>query len=742
MNRLNKLRRFKIFGAVFFFSLLSVETNAESRSISGIVLDSETNTAVPNTVVKILEVSRTYTCADDGTFDISELNYGTYTFVLNHIGYRENVSKIQINESTDKILAFYLIPKNIELDPVLVTDYRSFSKFDDLQELSNVLKGKELQKEMGLTLAATLKNEAGLAIRSMGPAPSRPVIRGLGSNRVMISEDGIKTVDLSATSPDHAVTIDPFTISRIEVLRGPKILTQTPTTIGGIVNVVREDIPEIIHNHLTGQFGIFGETVNKGYLGFSRLEIPVNPFVIKGEVSRRKTSDLDTPIGELGNSYSENLNYNLALSYIANLGYVGASFRRFELDYGVPGGFVGAHPNGVDIEIDKNQYNLKSKLNFENSLLQNLEFDLSRVYYRHKEFEQNGAIGSEFEVVNYLADIQTSHNDIGILSNGILGLSSEYRDFNIGGFVFTSPTKSVNLSAYLFENLGYGRFSFEFGARYNFDRISPENEKPNANIGYVRERTFNTYSVSLSALYQQSEHVFFGANISKSSRVPTIEELFSEGPHLAAYSYEIGNPDLDAESGIGTELFVYHKFENLYFNLTFFGNDIHDYIIPRNTGEINYSTFLPIYKTEGVEALLYGYESRIDWRFCSCFEFSNTISYTRGEFKDGGNLPQIPPLKGLVEIKYRSDLLNFGIAGEWAGVQNRVDDFEEKTDGYFVLNLFMQYSIISNSTTSNLSLSIDNVLNKEYRNHLSRVKSILPEAGRNFRLSYKMYFHL
>jgi iron complex outermembrane receptor protein len=723
-----------IFGYLNLFSA--------TRSVSGIILDSETNAAIPFTVVKILELDLTLTADGSGKFDIPNINYGNYTVIIKHIGYKESISSILIDNSTNKLLAFYLIPKNIELDPVIISDYKSYSKFDDLNELSNVLKGKNLERQLSLTLASTLKNEAGLAIRSMGPAPSRPVIRGLGSSRVLISEDGIKTTDLSATSPDHAVTIDPFTVSRVEVLRGPKILTQTPTSIGGIVNVVRDEIPTAIHDNITGQFGFFGETVNKGYLGSAMVEIPIQKIALKVEISHRNTNDLNTPVGKLINSNSENLNYSLASSYVHQNGFVGASFRSFELDYGVPGGFVGAHPNGVDISINKHQINFKSKFEFDSNNFESLNLDFGRVYYRHKEFEYSGAIGSEFKVVNYLGKITLNHNLIGFLEKGIFGTSFEYRDFDIGGFVFTTPSKSLNISAFLFENYSYKKINFEFGARYDFDQITPNKEKPDANIGFIRERSFSNYSLSLSLLYQQSEHVFFGGNISKSSRVPTIEELYSEGPHLAAYSYEVGNPNLISESGFGGEIFIYHQFENLYFNLTAFGNDIDNYIIPRNSGEINYATFLPIYKTVGLGALLYGFESRIDWGFCECFEFSNTISFTKGEFKDGGNLPQIPPIKGLTEIKYRSDNLNFGISGDWALKQDKLDEFEEPTNGYFVVNIFAQYSLIYTKTTSNFSLNIDNIFNTEYRNHLSRVKSILPEAGRNFRLSYKLYFHL
>jgi iron complex outermembrane receptor protein len=525
---LNNYRNSSIKSVAVFLFLTIIQIFGESRGISGIVIDSESNKQIPNVTIRIIETDKRITSNNNGEFHLNDIEFGEYTFVLTHIIYQENISKVIIAESTNKVIVFYLIPKLIELDAVIISDYKTYSKFDDMKEVSNVLKGKELQKQLGLTLASTLKNEAGLAMRSMGPAPSRPVIRGLGASRVLISEDNIKTTDLSATSPDHAVTIDPFSVSRIEVLRGPKILLQTSTTMGGVVNVIKEEIPQALHDNLTGQFGMYGESVNEGYLGSIMLEAPLNPFVVKGQISRRKTNDMDTPNGKLKNSDSENLNYNLASSYIFNKGFIGTSYSRFELDYGVPGGFVGAHPNGVDINMYKNQMDLKSKYSFDSQNLEDVTFNLSRVFYRHKEFEASGALGSEFRIINYLGDAKLHHNHLGFLDHGTLGLSFEYRDFDIGGFVFTSPSKSLNISAHIFEIYSIGNLNFEFGGRYEFDKITPVEENPNAKIGYIKERNFNNYSLSASILYQQSEHVYFGANISKSSRVPTIEELYSD----------------------------------------------------------------------------------------------------------------------------------------------------------------------------------------------------------------------
>ncbi len=709
--------------------------------LHGIAIDVENNKPVSEANIELVELKKYSTSDNSGNFYFKDLPFGDYTLNITHVSYKENYSVISINEKSRSELVIYLIPKVIEIAPVVVTDFHSHTKFDDLSELSNVLKGKELQKELGITLAATLKNETGLAIRAMGPAPARPVIRGLGGDRVMISEDGEKTTDLSSTSPDHAVTIEPFSAERIEVMRGPKVLLYTPTTIGGVVNVIRHEIPQEYHHTFSGSIGAYGESANNGFLGSVVAEAPVENFMLKVEGSRRKTEDLSTPAGKLMNSNSTNLNYSGGLSYFSTFGMVGASFKQFELDYGVPGGFVGAHPFGVDIEMLRRQINLEARINIRSKLFKDVEASFYRSYYRHKEFEFGGLIGSEYKLENYLGKIHFNHKQVGIFDRGIWGSSFEFRKYDIGGYVFNPPANSFNLSIFAFETLSTGKFSFELGARYNFDKIKPEYEKPNARIGYIRERTFHTYSLSASILYEWTKIVSIGANISKSSRVPTIEELYSEGPHLAAYSFEVGNPDLEAEGGFGSEVFIYHKFNNLYYNFNLFANSLDNYIIPRNSGDFNFQTLLPIYRTEGVGALLYGAEGQINWGFYKNLTFGISASYTIGEFKNSNApLPQIPPVKGLVELKYSDEDFTLGISSEFAGSQNRVDEFEEPTAGYIVMNAFTQYSFQTLNLIHVISLNVDNIFDKEYRNHLSRVKSILPEAGTNARLTYKMFF--
>ncbi|MCF8241275.1 MAG: TonB-dependent receptor [Melioribacteraceae bacterium] len=712
-------------------------------NFSGIIIDLESNEPVEGAAVHILENDLFSTSDKNGKFNFSEIEEMIYSVEISHVAYKTKKITIDLSDQRDRAIIIYLEPKTIEISQIVVSTEKPRTLFEDMEESSNVLKGRELEKALGYNLAATLKNETGLAIRSMGPAPARPVIRGLGGDRVVISEDGGKTVDLSATSADHAVTVETFSVERIEVLRGPQVLLHSPTTIGGIVNVVRNEIPTERQNNITGNIGGYWETANSGLLGSGVVTVPVKNFSFRGEFSHRHAGDISTPIGTLKNSYSDNLNMSAGAGYIYDFGVLGFSYRNYELDYGVPGGFVGAHPGGVDIEMIRKQFNGKFIYNFESGLFENLEADFSRVYYRHKEFEASGNIGAEFRILDYLGRVQLNHRQIGFLTSGSTGISAEYRDFNIGGLVFTTPAKLLNLSAFLFEHFTTGNFHYEFAARYNIDKIDPLHKIYDDKLGQIKERNFSTYSFSFSTMYQLSEVVHFGANISKSSRVPTIEELFSRGPHLAAYSYEIGNPNLPDESGLGVELFVYHKFSNFFFNFNLFRNDINSYIIPRNTGEKNYQTFLSVYQTSSVDAVLQGFEGQIEYSPYDFFTISANISYTSGKYADNSkNLPQIPPLKSTLELKFSYENFSVSSGLEGASSQRKVDDFEQPTSGYIILNSTAQYSFQSGDLIHNISLNLDNIFNKEYRNHLSRVKSILPEAGRNVRLTYKMFFVL
>ncbi len=733
----NKFESRHFLVAVLYFIFFAKSFSAELPFyIYGRILSAENSEPIANAVIEIVGLKIFTTSKSDGSFAIGPVDQYKFRIKITHLAYQEKLIDLELRSQEDKKLVIYLFPKTLNLNPVIITDKKSTSTIDEIQEFSLKLSDRALHQRLGQTIAQTLKNETGLAVRSMGPAPSRPIFRGLGQDRIVITQDGMKTIDLSATSPDHAVTIEPFSSERIEVLRGPKILTQSSTTIGGIINIVEENIPEEIHNtpHFTA--GSYFESVNKGWLGSFKAGIPFNPFQLKFDLSKRKTSDIKSPIGRLTNTYSQNLNNNFGLSLVKDFGYIGSSYKTYSLDYGIPGGFIGGHPFGVNIKIFKRQFGSSSKINLNehNSIKLDYRYD----YYRHKEFEHSGLIGSEFRIVTNSGKIVYEHEGRDDQSSEI-GISFEHRDFDIGGYVFSPPSYSLNLSSYIYKDFHFDKINLDGGLRVSYDLVNPKIKKISKRIGEIRKREFFNVSASISLIYQLSEIVFVGGNISRSTRVPTIEELYSEGPHLAAYSFEVGNPNLSSEKGWGTEFFVYHKFDGFDFNLNLFYNHLNSFIIPRNSGKINYQTFLPIYSTSGEDVRIYGFEGSVKIKLIDKICFQSSLSHSIGEFRELKKpLPQIPPLKGLNQIYYAGEKLTFGISNEWASAQKRIDDFEEPTAGYGIVNLYGQFIFTIGKWASVFSLNIDNLFNKEYRNHLSRIKSIYPEPGRNFRIVLKI----
>ena len=728
---------------LFSIFLQSVSYPGEpAGTLRGYVTDAETLEPVHKAVVTINELNIKTITDEKGYFEFLNIEAGNYSVEISAQMYKIMIEKIDFKMNSEINYNFRILPVLFRTPVIVIEENHPRSTFDNLMEMSGVLKEKELQRNLGATLASTLKNETGLSIRTMGPAPSRPVFRGLSSDRVYISEDGIKTNDLSATSPDHAVTIDPFTIERVEIYRGPKVLLYSPSSIGGVVNVVKNEIPSEVPLHMSTNSGVYGESVNMGYLYSLTGLIPYKNFVARGEVTKRQTGDLMTPAGKLKNSSIQSLTISGGLSLIDKFGFAGFSGKEYQLEYGIPGGFVGAHPNGVNIQMKKSQYNARAHIHFDTKAINNLEVTLSRVYYNHKEFESAGITGAEFGITDYNGNAHLDHNKLGVLKDGTLGASFDYRNFTVGGYVFSPPAKSLNISLFIYENYNLSRkFSFEFSARFNYDNIKPDPKNPNSNIGYISQRIFSTFSFSASGIYQLIPDLYAGVNLSRSSRVPTIEELYSEGPHLAAYSYEIGSPSLSDERGIGAEAFIYYKRKSLYAMAAFFRNDLPYYIIPRNSGQTNYATLLPIYVTQGVGALMYGFETQLELKLITKLSFSGSVSYTSGSFKENGApLPMIPPFKSLFELTYGNANLLTGVSAELAANQYRVDTYEQPTDGYAVFGAYAQYVLTTGKVVHNLSLNIDNLLNTEYRNHLSRVKSIMPEAGRGLRLTYRLYY--
>jgi iron complex outermembrane receptor protein len=276
--------------------------------------------------------------------------------------------------------------------------------------------------------------------------------------------------------------------------------------------------------------------------------------------------------------------------------------------------------------------------------------------------------------------------------------------------------------------------------RFDMQWVVPDEER-NARIGRIRTRTFAEPSAAIRLTRTFGSGFELGLNGMRTVRIPSVKELFSEGPHLPAYSYEVGNPDLQAERGWGGELFARSANDRFGIQFSTYANRIQNYLYPRNTGEFAVQRPLPIYQYTGDDVIMIGMEALTEWRLTQDLHISGTASWVKGSIIETGRpIPFVPPLSGKVNLDYSVKRLTLGAGIRAASEQNRLGEFEESTDGYVVADLSAQAHMSVGRGLHTLSLKAENVTNHVYRMHLSRVKSIMPEPGRSVSLLYRVYF--
>ena len=707
--------------------------------IEGYVFDSETRRPIVNVNVQPGDQAAGVSTDEEGRF-VLRLTQGVYRLAFTHVGYRGEHRELTVSGAGHPVVYIEMVPRELELNSIDVVSKRAETRFDELQRATGVLSGDELRKKYSITLAETMKNELGVAIRSMGPAPARPVIRGLSGDRVQINVDGIQAQDLSSTSADHAVTVETFNAERLEIIRGPRTLLHTSTAGGGVINVVKHKIPEARPRRFFGSVGAYGETVNRGYLSSAAVTVPVGPLALYAESTYRDTRDIQTPIGRLANTPINTRTYTLGLSYAVDRGYIGASFDQFDTRYGIPGGFIGAHPNGADLDIIRRVFDGRAVYRFDSRTIDRVEAGFTKAYYHHVEFESSGRIGSEFLFHDYSGDLKLHLNTQGQAQNTVLTAGFEHRNLKLGAFVFTPPTRKQDVNFGLYHETTYRHIELQAAARYTYASFDPRlNVISNTSLDI--DRTFHAWSAAFSPLVPITDQLTAGASLNRSQRAPTIEELYNEGPHLAAYTFEKGNVELNAERSFGLEAFFHYLQPGFDLVFTGFWNEFGNYIAPRNTGEINFALLLPIYAAEGIDARMLGVETHLKWRPNAHLELEMNLSHVRGENRDERMpMPEMPPLKFVGGVTYRHPWLTAGGTVEWAAGQERVDTFEDPTAGYSVFGAYVQRDFLTDHARHSLILSLENLFDTEYRNHLSRIRSVMPETGRSLKLHYKMYF--
>ncbi len=743
-------------------------------AIVGTVVDSASGAPLPAAQVRVVGLARGELTHDDGGFAFEALRPGAYTVAVQRLGYGAAQRAVVVGAGSRATLRIALAPSAARLTQVVVTGMLGERAAGDALRPTIAVGGAELDRRLSETVAATLQNQPGVAVTSLGPATARPVIRGLSGDRVLVLEDGQRPGDLSTTSADHAVAIDPLTARQLEVVRGPNSLLYGSSALGGVVNVVRDEIPTSPTEHAHGMVTAQGSSVNRGGTAGGFVALPFGHvagghLAFRAEGSARTGGDLRTPVGTLGNTDLRTYNGSASLALVGERGHAGVAYRAYANDYGIPGGFVGAHPNGVDVRMQRHTVRAEAERRFTNGGVPRvLGVPLSSVRatagvtdYGHRELEASGAVGTRFDQRLGQAELLARHAAAGPFTTGAVGTRVQLREVTTGGALRTPSTDDVNAAVFLVEEATLGRVRLQGGLRYDWARFTPR-ERAFVRVGDERiptdARTFGSASGSLGALLDAGAGVQLGASVARAYRTPDFNELYSDGPHLAAYTYEVGNPRLGEETGVGVDAFARVTRGRLRGEVAAFRNALSGYVYPRNTGLLGRQGGRPLFQFTGRDALLTGVDGGAELSVTSALVLDATASYVRGTLRGtpdslpadpelglsarigSRDLPLVPPLHGRVGARYERPRWFAGAGVRAAARQERLGDYESTTAGYAVGDLTAGVRLLLGARLHTLTLRVDNLLDQEYRDHLSRVKEIMPEAGRNVSLLYRVTF--
>ncbi len=663
------------------------------------------------------------------------------------------------------------------LDELVVTASPFNLTLFQMVQPATVLKGKDLQLKLAPTLGETLNNEAGISSTGFGPGASRPIVRGLGDDRVRVLQNGTSVLDVSNVSPDHAVATDPLTIRSVEVVRGPATLLYGPNTIGGVVNVIDDRIPQerFTGTWPTGKFETTAGSADELFSQAGAITWGAGPIVFHLDGFNRDSNDIDIPgyarsealrkadplpPGEeeardtLPNSATESKGAGLGASYVWDKGFLGFSFSGVDSTYGTV-----AEPD-VTIDLRQRRWDMRGAIYTPTSWIKEINFKLGHSDYDHTEFE-GSEVGTKFLIEGYDGRIELLHEKIGMLE-GAVGFESQYSEFSaLGAEAFLPPVENSVNSLFFFEEIPLDKVRLQFGARY--DHQTNETEATAA-FGPGVDREFDGFSTSAGIVYTPVEDYAVALSLAYTQRPPNYVELFANGPHVATGTFEVGDPNLDTEDSLSLDLSLRKRAGRVTGSVSGFYYRFNDFVSNQPTGGVDPIDSLPIYAYQPIGANFYGGEIETTFHLMEAKESAPITSskspvpsnipasgqrldlifradYVHAEDRGTGEpIPRIPPFRTSAAFDYSIGQFAARLEGQYAFSQHRHADYELPTEAYFLVNASISYDMNFGGVDTTIYLKGTNLTNEEARQSTSFLKDIAPLAGRGVAVGLRAEF--
>ncbi len=761
--------------ALLVFSVLAAQAQTAAPAagaIAGRVVTAD-GTPVAGVEVRIAGLRRRTVSGEDGAFRFEGLPPGDYLLEASSPRLGTTVDQIRVapGAAADVTLTLDLARHQEEIVVTASPDARSQG---DIAQPTSVLAGEELMMQMQPTLGETLSRQPGVTSTFFGPGASRPVIRGLGGDRIRVLEGGLGTGDASTTSPDHAVSVDPLSAERIEVLRGPATLLYGSSAVGGVVNVIDNRVPEALPGErISGTVEVRGGTVADERGGAADLNGSLGRIAWHVDFLKRETDDYEIPgfaesaalraeeeeeEGEeheeardiAGNSATDTEAGTVGFSWIGDDSFLGLAVRRHDTLYGIPGGHEhheeepppGEEPEEeevVRVDLEQQRWDLRGGVTRPFGIFRGANLRFGATDYEHRELE-GAEVGTRFLNESWEGRLELLQRRFGALT-GSIGFQAQNRDFEaIGEEAFVPPTQTESWAAFTFQELVQGPWRFQLGGRFETQDVTAAGVDP-------ADRSFDGLSGSAGLVWQPTgDDYAIGLSLARSTKLPNAEELFSNGPHIATNAFEIGDPDLEEETSLGLDLTFRKTSGPLTGELNLFLNRFDDYIFESFTDEEEDGLQVFRYlqrdaefrgaELSGIYELFHTEPHHVD------LEFGADV--VRAELRRPGDagepLPRIPSMRYRLGLHYQGEKLQGLIEGQRVEEQDRVAAFERPTEGYTLLNASVGYRFFTTAVVYDLLLRGTNLTDEEARNHVSFLKDLVPLPGRDVSLAVRLTF--
>lgn len=630
----------------------------------------------------------------------------------------------------------------------------------------SVLTGADLAREVRPTIGETLARLPGVSSTSFGPGASRPVLRGLQGERIRVLTDGIGSFDVSNTSVDHPVTINPFLAERIEVLRGPAALQFGSSAIGGVVNVLDRRIPravpdEALHVDALGGYSSAADQ----WFGAGSADLPIGGKVVlhvdgsyldgddlrignfvlsrqaRAEALASGNPETQAVAGlrnRLPNSAVRTWDVAGGLSVITDDGSsLGFAVTRYDSKFGIPPRFDLETGEGEAPTIDAKQLRLdaRAEIKLGDGLFELVRGRFGFADYKHNELEPEGDVGSTFLNEAMEGRLELVQSQRGPWK-GAIGGQFFIRDFDaIGEEAFLPKNETQQIGLFTLQQLEFGRVQLEFGGRVEKTDVTA----PTVGIS----RDFTALSGSAGASFEIAPGWRIGGNVSLTERAPSAEELFSNGPHVGTQAFEIGDPTLRKERNLGVEAVLRGGNDWLTAEFSAYYNRFRNFIFEDATGEIEDD--LPVFQYRQSRARFYGFEAQVAATVAQVggtkVGVDGVADYVRATIPGVGPVPRIPPLRLLGGVSATADRFSGRVEVEHSFKQDRVTAFETPTDSFTLVNAQVGFRPFGTGPNKpELLVQANNIFDVDARRHASFLKDFAPLAGRDIRVTLRASF--